>query len=225
MFLAIRLSPTAALSPNRRSRPNSRQEMPAPLERREGSPLARKTKNGSTVLILRVEGVPTVLGDMLVVTDEHGALRALDWLNFEDRMHRLLRLHYGAGGFRLVKTSDQSTARQTLDRYFAGDVGAIDEIPVETGGTPFQREVWSALRKIPAGRTTSYGLLATTIDRPKAIRAVGMANGSNPVGIVVPCHRVIGKDSSLTGYGGGLERKRWLLEHEGVLLPTQPAAL
>jgi methylated-DNA-[protein]-cysteine S-methyltransferase len=161
---------------------------------------------------------------MLVATDERDALRALDWVEFEDRMHRLLRSHYGAGGFRLVNASGQSAARQTLENYFAGNVEAIDDIPVETSGTPFQREVWSALRKIPAGKTTSYGLLATKIDRPKAIRAVGMANGANPVGIVVPCHRVIGKDSSLTGYGGGLERKRWLLEHEGALLPLRSAA-
>ncbi|MEH2560141.1 methylated-DNA-[protein]-cysteine S-methyltransferase [Bradyrhizobium algeriense] len=186
--------------------------------------MARNARNGSNVLVLRLERVSTVLDDMLVVTDERDALRALDWLNFEDRVHRLLRLHYGVGGYRLVQAADQSAARQSLEKYFAGDVRAIDEISVETGGTPFQREVWSALRKIPAGKTTSYGLLATEIDRPNAIRAVGMANGSNPVGIVVPCHRVIGKDSSLTGYGGGLERKRWLLEHEGVLLPTRSAA-
>jgi methylated-DNA-[protein]-cysteine S-methyltransferase len=187
--------------------------------------LARKTKSGSSVLVLRLEQVPTVLGDMLVVTDEHDALRALDWADFGDRMHRLLRLHYGVGGFRLVKATALSAASLTLENYFAGNVRAIDKILVETGGTPFQREVWSALRKIPAGKTTSYGLLATTIDRPKAIRAVGLANGANPVGIVVPCHRVIGADASLTGYGGGLERKRWLLEHEGVLLPTRSAAL
>jgi methylated-DNA-[protein]-cysteine S-methyltransferase len=161
---------------------------------------------------------------MLVATDERDALRALDWVDFEDRMHRLLRSHYGVDGFRLVNASDQSAARRALESYFAGNVEAIDDIPVETSGTPFQREVWSALRKIPAGKTTSYGLLATKIERPKAIRAVGVANGSNPVGIVVPCHRVIGKDSSLTGYGGGLERKRWLLEHEGALLPLRSAA-
>ena len=85
---------------------------------------------------------------------------------------------------------------------------------------PFQREVWAALRAIPVGATTSYGRLAAAIGRPKAVRAVGLANGSNPIGIVVPCHRVIGADASLTGYGGGLERKRWLLEHEGVHLPA-----
>jgi methylated-DNA-[protein]-cysteine S-methyltransferase len=87
---------------------------------------------------------------------------------------------------------------------------------VATGGTPFQRLVWAALREIAAGRTLSYAALAGRIGRPTAIRAVGLANGANPVGVVVPCHRVVGSDSTLTGYGGGLARKRWLLEHEGA---------
>jgi methylated-DNA-[protein]-cysteine S-methyltransferase len=87
---------------------------------------------------------------------------------------------------------------------------------VTTGGTPFQREVWAALRRIPAGQIASYGQLAARIGRPAAVRAVGLANGSNPVGVIVPCHRVIGANGSLTGYGGGIERKRWLLAHEGV---------
>jgi methylated-DNA-[protein]-cysteine S-methyltransferase len=84
-------------------------------------------------------------------------------------------------------------------------------------GTSFQRSVWAALRTIRCGETTSYGRLAAMLGRPKAMRAVGMANGSNPVSIIVPCHRVIGADSSLTGYGGGVERKRWLLQHEGAV--------
>ena len=87
-------------------------------------------------------------------------------------------------------------------------------LPVQTAGTPFQREVWQALRKILCGATVSYAQLAERIGRSTAVRAVGLANGSNPVGIVVPCHRVIGSNGSLTGYGGGIERKRWLLEHE-----------
>jgi methylated-DNA-[protein]-cysteine S-methyltransferase len=85
---------------------------------------------------------------------------------------------------------------------------------VQTSGTPFQREVWRALRNIPCGTTVSYAKLAEQIGRPAAVRAVGLANGSNPVGVVVPCHRVIGANGSLTGYGGGIERKSWLLEHE-----------
>ena len=89
-------------------------------------------------------------------------------------------------------------------------------LPVETGGTEFQREVWRALRAIPAGETRSYGALASSIGRASAVRAVGLANGANPIGVVVPCHRVIGQNGALTGYAGGIERKRWLLAHEGT---------
>ena len=110
-----------------------------------------------------------------------------------------------------------SAATAALEAYFAGDIGAIDAIGVATGGTPFQRSVWAALRNIQAGRTTSYSALASTISRPRAVRAVSLANGSNPIGIIVPCHRVIGANGTLTGYGGGLSRKQWLLEHEGAL--------
>jgi methylated-DNA-[protein]-cysteine S-methyltransferase len=98
----------------------------------------------------------------------------------------------------------------------AGDIASLDGIPTESDGTPFQREVWAALRQIPAGETWSYGRLAAHIGRPAAVRAVGLANGANPIGVVVPCHRVIGASGGLTGYAGGLERKRWLLAHEGV---------
>jgi methylated-DNA-[protein]-cysteine S-methyltransferase len=107
-----------------------------------------------------------------------------------------------------------------MKNYFAGDLGAIDKLPVKTAGTPFQRAVWNALREIPRGATESYGQLAERIGRPTAVRAVGLANGSNPIGIVVPCHRVIGANGSLTGYGGGMERKRWLLDHEGAQTGT-----
>jgi methylated-DNA-[protein]-cysteine S-methyltransferase len=103
-----------------------------------------------------------------------------------------------------------------LSAYFAGHVESIDTLAIATGGTTFQRRVWSALRAIPAGRTVSYQALAAAIGHPRAVRAVGAANGANPIGIVVPCHRVVGTDGSLTGYGGGLDRKRWLLSHEGV---------
>src|SRR5580658_1788173 len=103
-----------------------------------------------------------------------------------------------------------------LEAYFAGELGALDEIPVETGGTEFQRAVWTGLRQIPTGTVTSYGDLAASLGRPKACRAVGYANSLNPVAIVLPCHRVIGKNRTLTGYAGGLERKRWLLAHEGA---------
>jgi methylated-DNA-[protein]-cysteine S-methyltransferase len=105
-----------------------------------------------------------------------------------------------------------------LRAYLAGDLAAVDRIPVETGGTPFQQRVWRALRRIPAGRTMSYGALARALGVGAAARAVGAANGRNPISLVVPCHRLIGGDAALTGYGGGLWRKRWLLCHEGAQL-------
>jgi methylated-DNA-[protein]-cysteine S-methyltransferase len=107
--------------------------------------------------------------------------------------------------------------REMLSRYFAGDHGVIDAVAVELNGTDFQKRVWQALRRIPSGSTISYAELARRIGEPAAVRAVGAANGANPVALVVPCHRVVGSDGSLTGYGGGLERKRWLLVHEGVV--------
>jgi O-6-methylguanine DNA methyltransferase len=109
---------------------------------------------------------------------------------------------------------------QALSAYFDGDARALDSVPVDLTGTEFQREVWAALRTIPPGRTLSYGDLAKKIGRPTAVRAVGAANGANPVSLVVPCHRVIAADGTLCGYGWGLERKRWLLAHEGALSGT-----
>jgi methylated-DNA-[protein]-cysteine S-methyltransferase len=103
-----------------------------------------------------------------------------------------------------------------LDRYFAGDLTAIDALAVNPSGTPFQLRVWSALRDVRAGLTISYSAIAKRLGTPRAVRAVGAANGANPIPIVIPCHRVIGADGRLVGYGGGLERKRWLLAHEGV---------
>jgi methylated-DNA-[protein]-cysteine S-methyltransferase len=168
-----------------------------------------------TVMFHR-ERIPTAVGTLILLTDEQDRLRALDWEDYDPRMRNLLRLQYGVDGVHWVDRHRSSSVRQRLDSYFAGDLSAIDSIAVETHGTAFQHEVWAALRRIPVGQTLSYGALARKIGRPKAVRAVGMANGANPVGIVVPCHRVIGADASLTGYGGGLPRKRWLLEHEGV---------
>jgi methylated-DNA-[protein]-cysteine S-methyltransferase len=157
--------------------------------------------------------LPSPIGEILLVSDG-SKLRALDFWDYEDNMRRLLRLHYGE--YSLQPAHDPAGLCSLIDRYMNGDLAAIDAIPVATGGTAFQREVWAALRTIPAGSTLSYGALAQQIKRPKAVRAVGMANGANPISIVVPCHRVIGGSGMLTGYGGGLERKRWLLRHEGV---------
>jgi methylated-DNA-[protein]-cysteine S-methyltransferase len=151
---------------------------------------------------------------MLIVADRDGNLRAVDWTDHEARMRRLLQLHYGENGFRLEPARNPSSLTDAINSYFAGELTAINTLPVQTAGTPFQREVWRALREIPCGVTLSYGKLAERIGRPAAVRAVGLANGSNPIGVVVPCHRVIGANGSLTGYGGGIERKCWLLQHE-----------
>lgn len=141
-------------------------------------------------------------------------LRAVDFAGYEDRMQRLLTRHYER--YTIHSAPQPCEAISRLKDYFAGDLPAIDDIPVATNGTAFQQAVWSALRTIPAGTTVSYGSIAARIGRPSACRAVGLANGSNPIGIVVPCHRVIGTNNSLTGYGGGMARKQWLLEHEGA---------
>jgi methylated-DNA-[protein]-cysteine S-methyltransferase len=161
-----------------------------------------------------VEHIETPTGRMRIVSDDAHNLRALDWDDHEPRMQDLLRRHYGANAVQLRQASHPSAAARALLAYFDGDLDAIAKLPTATNGTAFQHTVWSALRTIPNGRTVSYGALAAQIGRPKAVRAVGLANGANPISIVIPCHRVIGADASLTGYGGGLHRKRWLLAHE-----------
>jgi methylated-DNA-[protein]-cysteine S-methyltransferase len=163
-----------------------------------------------------IDRLDTPIGKMLIVRDKDGYLRAADWTDYESRMNRLLMIHYGQNGFRLDPASSLDGLTEAIRRYFMGDLAAIDSLPVKTGGTPFQCDVWRALRSIPCGTTVSYMELAKQIGRPAAVRAVGSANGSNPVGIVVPCHRVIGSDGSLTGYGGGVDRKLWLLNHEAA---------
>jgi methylated-DNA-[protein]-cysteine S-methyltransferase len=168
-----------------------------------------------TELTFTLERVATEIGTMLLVTDEKQQLRALDWQDHETRMLRLLRLHYGRS-FRLITRTQSSEPRLALERYFAGDVRATERVRTQQNGTAFQRRVWTGLRQIPVGRIMTYGALAEQLGCPNAVRAVGAANGANPIGIVVPCHRVIGTSGALTGYGGGIERKRWLLRHEGV---------
>jgi methylated-DNA-[protein]-cysteine S-methyltransferase len=169
------------------------------------------------VLQLLMDRVGTPLGELFIVADEDGNLRSTVWADYETHLRPSLELHYGKNRFTIEPGRNPSGLTEAIGRYFAGDLAAIDTLPVQTAGTPFQREVWRALRDIPCGTTISYAALAGRIGRPNAVRAVGLANGSNPVGIVVPCHRVIGSDGSLTGYGGGIERKRWLLRHERAL--------
>jgi len=161
-----------------------------------------------------LDRLETPIGTALLVTDAQGVLRALDWEDFEPRMRQLLQRQYGAVVLKEVKAP--SATLSALKRYFKGDFASLNAIEWRVAGTPFQQKVWRALPKIPAGTTMSYGALASQLDAPNAMRAVGHANGANPISVVVPCHRLIGSDGSLVKYGGGLARKRWLLRHEGV---------
>lgn len=163
---------------------------------------------------LHLDRLKTPIGIALLVTDADGMLCALDWDEHDSRMRRLLRQQLGE--VQLETGKAPKDLRHTLERYFAGELTQIDGISCRTAGTEFQRRVWSALRRIPAGRTMTYGALAAELGKPSAMRAVGAANGANPISVVVPCHRLIGADGTLIKYGGGLERKRWLLAHEGA---------
>jgi methylated-DNA-[protein]-cysteine S-methyltransferase len=165
-------------------------------------------------LRLLVDRIKTPIGELVIVADEDGRLRASGWSERDARMQRTLRSYAEGRGVSLTPASDPAGLATAIRAYFAGDLKAIDGLPVVTGGTEFQRAVWQALREIACGETLSYGALARRIGRASAVRAVGLANGSNPIGVIVPCHRVIGSDGSLTGYGGGVDRKRWLLTHE-----------
>ena len=169
--------------------------------------------NRNPLPLLR-ETLHSPIGAVVILTDAEGRLRALDFEDFADRMARLLDRHYGAGGWTLAEAPHPTSARKALERYFDGDLGAIDALETATGGTPFQQSVWAALRGVPAGAPESYGALARRLGRDSAVRAVGLANGANPIAIVAPCHRIVGSNGALTGYAGGLERKRWLLDHE-----------
>ncbi len=163
------------------------------------------------------------LGQLLLVCDGE-KLCALDFAGYESRMHQFLKKRYGA--IQWIEADAQAddlfmvSVRDRLQAYLSGEFASLDALPLNPGGTPFQQQVWFALRSIPPGTVITYGELAKQIGKPTASRAVGMANSLNPIAIVLPCHRVVGANGSLTGYAGGLQRKRWLLHHEGVSLPT-----
>ncbi len=176
---------------------------------------------------LTLERLPSPIGAMLLASDGE-VLRALIFDDDDDEMATLLRRQYRQVTLTMGRVPEAISG--PVKAYFSGELDALDTVPVATGGTAFQRRVWAALRTIPTGVTTSYGALAASLGQPGASRAVGLANGANPICLVVPCHRVIGADGTLTGYGGGLHRKEWLLRHEGVRLtlpfadlPVKPA--
>ncbi|MET0412649.1 MAG: methylated-DNA--[protein]-cysteine S-methyltransferase [Polyangiaceae bacterium] len=162
---------------------------------------------------LAYDEIETPLGRLVLVADDGGGLHLVAWREQHQKLERSLERHVST----LQRVPDPHGASRALCAYFDGDLSAIERLRNAAVGSEFQRRVWRVLRTIPCGQTLSYAEVARRIGQPSAVRAVGLANGSNPVGIVVPCHRVIGSNGTLTGYGGGLERKRWLLAHEGAL--------
>ncbi len=171
-----------------------------------------------------LDSLPTPLGELLLIADARHHLCAVEWKEKQESLIRVLSRRYKNDPFQLHNTSNPGGLTEKLSLYFAGELSVLDSLPVAAIGTPFQQQVWRALREIPCGTTITYGELASKLGRPGASRAVGMANGSNPISIVVPCHRVIGANGALTGYAGGVQRKAWLLAHEGAL-PQQDKRL
>lgn len=170
------------------------------------------------MITLLEDRIDTPLGVLCILCDNQFNLRAVEWEEHQLRMEQLLEIHYGKQGIERVNTVNPDGLSDKFHAYFAGDLDSINHLPTATNGTDFQRQVWQALRDIPCGEVLYYGQLAALLGRPSAARAVGAANGANPISIVVPCHRVIGRDGSMTGYAGGVARKAWLLRHEGYLL-------
>lgn len=167
---------------------------------------------------LRTATLETPIGRIqLVVRDEKLVL--LDFADNEARIHKLLEKRFPSYILEPAALPEFSSA---VEAYFAGELSLIHTLPVDSGGTAFQRSVWNALKEIPAGVTWSYLELARHIGNVGAVRAVGMTNGLNPISLACPCHRVIGANGSLTGYAGGLERKKWLLEHEAKFAASSP---
>ena len=172
-------------------------------------------------MLLHYDEFASPIGRILFASNGQ-AICALDFEEYRTRMNRLLARRFERLVFQ--RDSDPLNLKARLERYFRGDVLALDDVAVHAGGSPFQQQVWGALRRIPTGATWTYGQLASEIGRPQAARAVGHANSLNPVAIIVPCHRVIGASSALTGYAGGLERKRWLLDHERLAVARQSSS-
>ncbi len=172
------------------------------------------------MITLLSDKIPSPIGGIILITrsDETDAACPLCAVEFDDCLDRLERnLKARFGRYELQGVKNPGGHSEGMMAYLEGDVSAIDALPVDSGGTGFQQQVWKALRRIPAGETWQYGEMAKKLGRPDAPRAVGAANGRNPLSIVVPCHRLIGSTGKLTGYAGGLERKEWLLKHEGAL--------
>jgi methylated-DNA-[protein]-cysteine S-methyltransferase len=161
------------------------------------------------------ERIETPVGPMVLVARD-GVVLLFEFAGTPGRVERQMQARFG--DVELQPASNPFGISDQIRAYFAGDIHALDNILTDGGGTEFERRVWAELRKIPAGTTVSYGHIARKLGDVQHSRAVGTANGKNPIAIIVPCHRVIGADGSMTGYGGGLKNKEWLLRHEGALL-------
>ncbi len=168
-------------------------------------------------MIIYVDTFATPLGHMTAAATEAGAICLLDFADCLDRSEQLLQRRFG--NFERKPGLNPQGVRDRLADYFAGlnPATAFRDLALDVGGTPFQINVWAALKQIPYGQTISYSDLAVRVKSPRAVRAVGSANGKNPIAIIVPCHRVIGKDGSLAGYAGGVSRKQKLLELESAI--------
>ncbi|HKB11584.1 MAG TPA: methylated-DNA--[protein]-cysteine S-methyltransferase [Vicinamibacterales bacterium] len=171
--------------------------------------------------------IVTPVGEMMALASDEG-LCALEFVGPDERMTRLearLQRHFPPHAIADRESPIIARARRWLDAYFAGESAEIGNVALDMRGAPFEKRVWQALTRIPPGETTSYGAIAKSLGSAGASRAVGAANGANPVSIIVPCHRVIGASGHLTGYGGGLDRKTWLLNHEKRWSRVPQAAL
>jgi AraC family transcriptional regulator of adaptative response/methylated-DNA-[protein]-cysteine methyltransferase len=174
------------------------------------------TPSRSTDSTVRYTTFPTPLGDMLAA-ERRGRIVRLEFMGRKNAATVLKRSPESKSmGVMKGSTPALNRARKQMKAYFDGKLRKFD-LPLEFEGTDFQRKVWNRLKGIPHGATTNYGDIARKAGRPKAARAAGAAIGSNPIVVAVPCHRVVGKSGALTGYGGGLWRKKWLLKHEGAL--------
>ncbi|RCS23431.1 methylated-DNA--[protein]-cysteine S-methyltransferase [Phyllobacterium salinisoli] len=171
-------------------------------------------RDNAVIVSLAIKTVETPLGPLMLVADDEGFLRAADFADYESRMLRLLDRRIGQSRYTLLGGNVPVAITSALNAYFAGALDAIRHIPLRTNGSTFQNRIWTALRAIAPGHSMSYSALARELGCPQSARAVGHANGANPFSIIVPCHRLVGANGSLTGYAGGIERKRWLLDHE-----------
>ena len=174
--------------------------------------------NAPAPLRLTVLDLSSPLGRIEVILDEGGIVRGLDFGSGLPRIRRRMERLYP--GLFLMAGAAPSRVSEALEGYFEGEPGALAWLDCATAGTRFQERVWEALCEVPAGTTCAYQDLARRIGTPGASRAVGLANAMNPVGLIIPCHRVIGRSGALTGYAGGLDRKAWLLAHEGASVPA-----